>query len=49
MVVGWSLAVREILTYEDTHGTDLFQGIVLVDMTLGVDEPLGEPHTSEPG
>jgi microsomal epoxide hydrolase len=49
VVVGWSLAVREILTYADTHGTDLFRGIVLVDMTLGVDEPLGEPHPSEPG
>lgn len=49
VVVGWSLAVREILTYAKEFGTALFRGIVLVDMTLGTDVPLGEPHPSEPG
>lgn len=49
VVVGWSLAVREILTYAKEFGTDAFRGIVLVDMTLGTDVPLGEPHPSEPG
>jgi microsomal epoxide hydrolase len=49
VVVGWSLAVREILTYAKEFGTDPFRGIALVDMTFGTDVPLGEPHPSEPG
>jgi non-heme chloroperoxidase len=49
VVVGWSLGVLEILTYARESGTDPFRGIVLVDMFLGVDEELGEPHPSEPG
>lgn len=49
VVVGWSLGVLEILTYAQEFGTDLFRGVVLVDMSLGVDAPLGEPHPNEPG
>ena len=49
VVVGWSLAVLEILTYAQEFGTEPFRGIVLVDMFLGVDEELGEPHPYEPG
>jgi microsomal epoxide hydrolase len=48
VVVGWSLGVLEILTYAREFGTDPFRGVVLVDMTLGVDEPLGEQHPYEP-
>ena len=47
-VVGWSLGVLALLTYVREFGTDLFRGVVLVDMRLGVDEELGEPHPSEP-
>ena len=47
-VVGWSLGVLEILTYVREFGIDPFRGVVLVDMRLGVDEELGEPHPSEP-
>jgi len=49
VVVGWSLGVLEILTYVQEFGTDSFRGVVLVDMFLGVDEELGEPHPYEPG
>jgi microsomal epoxide hydrolase len=48
VVVGWSLAVLEILTYAQEFGPDPFRGVVLVDMYLGVDEKLGEPHPWEP-
>jgi microsomal epoxide hydrolase len=48
VVVGWSLGVLEILTYAQEFGTDSFRGVVLVDMSLGVDEQLGEPHPWEP-
>jgi microsomal epoxide hydrolase len=47
VVVGWSLGVLEILTYLQKFGTDPFRGVVLVDMYLGVDEELGEPHPYE--
>ena len=49
VVVGWSLAVPEILTYAREFGTDPFRGVVLVDMYLGVDEELGEQHPYEAG
>ncbi len=49
VVVGWSLAVLEILTYAREFGTDSFRGVVLVDMYLGVDEELGEQHPYEAG
>ena len=49
VVVGWSLAVREVLTSTKEFGEEPFRAIVLVDMTLGTDVPLGEPHPSEPG
>ena len=47
VVVGWSLAVLEILTYTQEFGVDPFRGIVLVDMFFGVDEELGEQHPYE--
>ena len=49
VVVGWSLGVLEVLTYAREFGTDPFRGVVLVDMFLGVDEELGEPHPYEAG
>ena len=49
VIVGWSLGVLEVLTYAREFGTDSFRGVVLVDMYLGVDEKLGEPHPFEPG
>ncbi|MCJ7753557.1 MAG: alpha/beta hydrolase [Thermoanaerobaculales bacterium] len=47
VVVCWSLGVLETLTYAREFGTDLFRGVVLVDMYLGVDEELGEQHPYE--
>lgn len=49
VVVAWSLGVLETLTYAREFGTDPFRGVVLVDMFLGVDEELGEPHPYEAG
>jgi non-heme chloroperoxidase len=49
VVVSWSLGVLETLTYAREFGTEPFRCVVLVDMFLGVDEELGEPHPSEPG
>jgi non-heme chloroperoxidase len=48
VVVGFSLGVLELLTYADEFGTDALRAAVLVDMRIGVDAPLGEPHPSEP-
>jgi microsomal epoxide hydrolase len=47
VVVAWSLAVLETLTYARDFGTDRLRGVVLVDMYLGVDEELGEQHPYE--
>jgi non-heme chloroperoxidase len=49
VVVCWSLAVLEILTYAREFGTDEIRGLVLVDMYFGVDEELGEQHPYEAG
>lgn len=48
VVVGWSLGVLELLTYAQEFGTDALRAAVLVDMFLGVDEELGQPHPFEP-
>ena len=48
VVVSWSLGVLETLTFAREFGTDPFRGFVLVDMFLGVDAELGEPHPYEP-
>ncbi|MFW6195210.1 MAG: alpha/beta fold hydrolase [Chloroflexota bacterium] len=48
VVVGWSMGVHEILTHAREWGTDLFRGVVLVDMFLGVDSNPGEPLPTEP-
>jgi len=44
VVVAWSLGVLELLTYTDQFGADLLRALVLVDMYIGVDEELDEPH-----
>ena len=43
VVIGWSLGVLEILTYAQEFGTDLFRGVVLVDMFIGRDLKPGDP------
>jgi non-heme chloroperoxidase len=47
VVVGFSLSVLELLTYADEFGTDALRALVLVDMPIGVEEPIGEPHPFE--
>lgn len=44
VVVAWSLGVLELLTYADEFGTDRLRALVLVDMSIGVDEGPDEPH-----
>jgi non-heme chloroperoxidase len=48
VVVAWSLGVLELLTFTQELGTDALRAAVLVDMFLGVDEELGQPHPFEP-
>lgn len=44
VVVGWSLAVLEVLTYAQEFGTDALRAAVLVDMFIGKDPRSGEAH-----
>jgi non-heme chloroperoxidase len=44
VVVGWSLAVLEVLTYAQEFGTEALRAAILVDMFVGQDLKPGEPH-----
>ncbi|MEN8006581.1 MAG: alpha/beta hydrolase [Candidatus Krumholzibacteriota bacterium] len=44
VVVGWSLAVLEVLTYAQELGSDALRAAVLVDMFIGRDLNPGDPH-----
>lgn len=48
VVVVWSLSVPELLTYFRESGTGSIRAAVLVDMYLGLDSEIGEPHPFEP-
>jgi non-heme chloroperoxidase len=48
VVVVWSLGVPELLTYLRESGTGSIRAAVLVDMYLGLDSKIGEPHPFEP-
>jgi non-heme chloroperoxidase len=48
VVVAWSLGVLELLTLTHETGSEDIRAAVLVDMYLGVDEEIGEPHPFEP-
>ncbi len=48
VVVAWSLGVLETLTHVREFGVDSFRALVLVDMSLGFDAPLEEPHPATP-
>jgi non-heme chloroperoxidase len=42
VLVGWSLATRELLSYVDTYGTDSVSGLVFVDGYIDRTEPTKE-------
>jgi non-heme chloroperoxidase len=48
VVVTWSLSVAELLAYLRESGTESIRAVVLVDMYLGLDSDIGEPHPFEP-
>jgi non-heme chloroperoxidase len=48
LVVAWSSGVAELLTYLGESGTAAIRAAVLVDMFLGFDSEIGEPHPFEP-
>jgi len=44
VVVGWSLAVLEVLTYAQEFGSEALRAAVLVDMFIGKDLKPDDPH-----
>lgn len=49
VVVAWSVAVLETLSFVRESGAERFKALVLVDMFLGVDEGPDEPHPNTRG
>jgi microsomal epoxide hydrolase len=47
-LVGWSLAVPELLTYTEQHGTSALRALVLVDGFIGADPDPAAPNPLRP-
>jgi microsomal epoxide hydrolase len=47
-LAGWSLAVPEVLTYVERHGTSKLEGVVLVDGFVGSDPNPSAPNPMRP-
>ena len=48
VLVGWSLAVPEVLTYTEQHGSRALRGVVLVDGFVGADPDPAAPNPLRP-
>lgn len=48
VLAGWSLAVPEVLTYAERHGTAALRGVVLVDGFVGADADPAAPNPLKP-
>ena len=48
VVVGWSLGVLDVLAYVHSHGGDALSALVLVDNSVGEEQPPAPPSPREP-